>query len=171
MRTRPSPLAIVVLLALAGVLVFAGASAWNAFRTFQRAAAPPGAADAARVRDFIPLDAVARRNGVPVAVLLDALRAAGFTAEPQRILPELPPGAGPFRRPQETPTERLLPPEQQSLRQVARQSNRQPSDAVRVVQEAIVGYGPRATPERRAPGGPGGAGAPGRPRPSGGPPP
>jgi hypothetical protein len=146
-------------------LVFAGARAWNAFRAFQRAAAPPGAADAARVRDFIPLDAVARRNGVPVAVLLDALRAAGFAVEPQRTLPELPPGAGPFRRPQEPSTERLLPPEQQSLRQIARHSNRQPSEAVGVVREAIVGYGPRATPERRAPGGPGG------PRPPGGLPP
>jgi len=126
-----------VLLLLGVALGFAGTRAWRAFHAYRRLAAPPAAAaDVDQIRDFVPVEVIARRYRVPETVLLDALRNAGFVARPQ-----------------------------QSLRQIARASGRSPAEAIRVVQEAIRSYtGPLAPepPERRRPPFP----FPGRPPPT-----
>lgn len=160
-------LALLLLLGLA--LVFAGSRAWQTYRAYQRLSSPEtGAADVVRIRDFAPLGVVARRSGVPEAVLLEALREAGFVLEPRPVptgLPEglrrrlnppgrgVPPGGAPSGSappgsapggPGPTPGGgdggRLLEPAQQSLRQIAEASGRAPAEAARVVQDAIREY-------------------------------
>lgn len=174
-------LAMLLLLGLA--VAFAGNRALQTYRAYRRLSSPMvGTPGGVRVQDFVPLGVVARRYGVPESALVDALRDAGFVLEPRRLtvdFPEgvrrrfMPPGQGvpPGQGGQdkrEAPGEpgsglegagggRLLGPAQQSLRQIARASGREPSDAVRVVEGVIgdyrktgpgvTGAGPGAAPE------------------------
>ncbi len=106
------------------------------------------------LRDWMPLRVIARRYHVPEPELEDALRRAGFVVEPQAVAPDLPealrrfgfgpPAAG-------SPSERLLPPDRQSLRQIAAHSGRDPAQAVAVVRAAILDYRAAHPPSRQAP--------------------
>jgi hypothetical protein len=133
---------VVALLALA--LAVAANRAWHTYQAYRRldaARSAPGVRDPAQapVQDWLPVRVVAHNHRVPVDVLLNALRDAGFTVQPQDTVPDLP---GPFRRavPSSPPGGRLLPPDRQSLRQIALYSHRHPSDAVHVVEDTIRAY-------------------------------
>jgi hypothetical protein len=106
------------------------------------------------LRDWMPLRIIARRYHVPEPELEDALRRAGFVVEPQAVAPDLPDalrrfGFGPPAS--SSPAERLLPPDRQSLRQIAAHSGRDPAQAVAVVRAAILDYRAAHPPARQAP--------------------
>jgi hypothetical protein len=189
-RRRRVRVLVVLALVFCATVGFAAVRAHQAFRAYQQLSAPgrgpsgPGGAGAdERIRDFVPLSAVARRVRVPETVLEDALRSAGFTLEPQEIAPDFPrlpnllerlhrwlrppppqptappgPAGTPVRPPAASPSperrvtprrpDGLLDPDQQSLRQIAHVSGRQPAEAVRVVQDAIRTYRETAPGER-----------------------
>ena len=149
----------VLLLAALGVAVARGAQAYHAFQRLRAAESAPAPVGQPRVhvQDWMPLALVARANHVPVETLLSALRAAGFTADPQAVAPDVPGalrqelgrrlgqagdagdagGAAARHRLERRPP---LPPERQSLRQIAEASGRSPDDAVRVAEDAIREY-------------------------------
>jgi len=165
-------LVVLALLVLAlAVVVNRGWHAYQAYRRLDAARAAPGVRDPRDVpiQAWLPVRIVARNHRVPESVLLDGLREAGFTVQPQDTVPDLP---GPLRGALPPPqTGRLLPPDRQSLRQIAWYSHRDPSEAVRVAEEAIGTYRqahPLPPRPPGPPGRPGGVGAPVAPPAGGG---
>ena len=82
--SRKRGLLVVVLVLFALALAVAATRAWYAYHAFRRldaARASPGVRDPADypIQSWLPVRVVARNHRVPVSVLLDALRAAGFT--------------------------------------------------------------------------------------------
>ena len=174
-HARATLIAIGLLLGL--TLAFAASQAALLARAYSRlqaahtaGAPPPDGSE--RIPPWMPLQVIARRARVPVPVLEDALRRAGFTVQEQVAAPDIPDGLRPgldplLRRGNRgapgADAPRPLPPARQSPRQIAQFSGRDPEAAVAVVQEAIRRYH-RDTPA--APEAPGAPGSPqGRPPP------
>ncbi len=145
-RTRPITIVVIACLALA-VLV-AGGRAAALVRSFQRLHATHISGDPndpAALQSWVPLSVVSRRYQVPVQVLLDGLRADGFTVEPQAIYPDVPDavrrriGGLTDRRGTGRPPP-LLPPERQSLHQIATHSGKSVEAAIASARKIIAEY-------------------------------
>ena len=96
---KRAALLLLAVLAIGGAVAFAGFRVRQAAASFQRLGRPRGEAQAPeRLRDFVPLEVIARRSRVPEPVLEDALRQAGFVVQPQKATPDVPSPPGLLER-------------------------------------------------------------------------
>lgn len=137
------------ILALMALLAFAGTRAFFAVRAYQRLHAlrtGETPRDPAALQPWLPLRMVARHYRIPESYLEDGLRDAGFTLQEQPALPDVPDAVGgllgraPDRRRTPGAASSLLPPERQSLRQIAGFSRRQPEDAEAAARAIVRRY-------------------------------